>query len=31
MSGPFVRRIWPLALMKFAERVPIITSRLDAP
>jgi hypothetical protein len=27
MSGPFARRIWPLALMKFAERVPIKTTR----
>ena len=27
MSGPFTRRIWPLALMKFAERVPIKTTR----
>ncbi len=27
MSGPFVRRIRPLALMEFADRVPIKTSR----
>ncbi len=27
MSGPFARRIWPLALTKFAERVPIKTTR----
>jgi hypothetical protein len=27
MSGPLVRRIWPLALMEFADRVPIKTAR----
>jgi hypothetical protein len=27
MSGPFVRRIWPLALMRFGEWVPIKTAR----
>ena len=27
MSGPSVRRIWPLALMEFADRVPIKTAR----
>jgi hypothetical protein len=26
-SGPFVRRIWPLALMEFADRVPIKIAR----
>jgi hypothetical protein len=27
MSGPFERRIWPLALMEFADRVPIKIAR----
>jgi hypothetical protein len=27
MSGPLVRRIWPLALMEFADRVPIKIAR----
>jgi hypothetical protein len=27
MSGPFVRRIWPLALMECEEWVPIKTAR----
>jgi hypothetical protein len=27
MSGPFVRRIWPLALMEFADWVPIKNAR----
>jgi hypothetical protein len=27
MSGPFVRRIQPLALMEFADRVPIKIAR----
>ena len=27
MSGPLVRRIWPLALMEFADRVPIEIAR----
>lgn len=27
MSGPFARREWPLALMEFADRVPIKTAR----
>ena len=29
MSGPLSRRKWPLALMKFAERVPIKISRCE--
>ena len=28
MSGLFVRYTWPLALMRFADRVPIINTRL---
>jgi len=31
MSGPFARRIWPLALMEFADRVPINSARWNAP
>ena len=27
MSGPFARRMWPLALMEFADRVPIKNAR----
>ena len=27
MSGPYVRHIWPLALMEFADRVPIKNAR----
>jgi len=27
MSGPFVRLLWPLALMEFADRVPIKITR----
>src|ERR1700752_5360707 len=27
MSGPFARRLWPLALMEFADRVPIKNAR----
>jgi hypothetical protein len=30
MSGPFARRIWPLALMEFADRVPIKNARSSA-
>jgi len=27
MSGPSTRRLWPLALMEFADRVPIKNTR----
>jgi hypothetical protein len=27
MSGPFARRMWPLALTEFADRVPIKNAR----